>query len=45
MFLNENIVDIEKPDGIARLFLLYMNFQDYFYIHEFFLLIIQDLHK
>ena len=29
----------------VHLILLWMNFQDYFYIHQFFLLSIQDLHK
>ena len=42
MLLNENIGDIEKPD---EMILLRMNFEDYFYIHQSFLLNIQDLDK
>ena len=45
VLLNEDIVHIEKPDGIFLLILLKMNFQDYFYIHQSFLLYIQDMHK
>ena len=37
MLLNENIADIEKADGMCSL--------TYFYIHQFFLLYTQDLHK
>ena len=44
-FLNDDIVDIEKLDGICFLTFAMMNFQDYFYIHQSFLLKIQDLHK
>ena len=36
LFLNVDIVDIEKSDGICSPILLYMTFQDYFYIHQFF---------
>ena len=39
-YLNDDIVDIERPNGICS-----HNFQDYFYIHQSFLLYIQDLHK
>ena len=45
VLLNEDIVHTEKPDGIFLLILLKMNFQDYFYIHQSFLLYIQDMHK
>ena len=45
VLLNEDIVDIEKPDGIFLLILLKMNFQHYFYIHQSFLLYIQDMNK
>ena len=34
MFFNDDIVDIEKPDGICSpTFVLQMVFQNYFYIH------------
>ena len=38
MLLNNYIVETEIPDGI---FLLWMNFQDYFNIHQSFLSYIQ----
>ena len=44
--LNYDFVSIKKPDGLCvHLPLLWMDFQDYFYIHLSFLLNIQDLHK
>ena len=46
MLLNDNIADIERPDGeYLHAFLLWMNFQDNFYIHQSLLLNIHDLHK
>ena len=45
MLLNEDIVDIEKADGICSLTFVLNEFPGYFYIHLSFLLYIQDLHK
>ena len=52
MLLNEDIVDIEKPDaicsltdGICSLIFVLNEFPGCFYIHLSFLLYIQDLHK
>ena len=45
MFLNQEIVDIEKPDGIFSLTFVVDEFSDYCYIHQSFLLYTQDLHK
>ena len=42
ILLNDDIVDIENPDGICLFTFLWMKFQDYFYIHQAFLLNIQD---
>ena len=44
MFLNDDIVEIEKPDGICSLTFVDV-FQDYFCIHQYFLLYTQDMHK
>ena len=38
-------IDTEKPNGICSLVFVVCEFQDYFYIHQSFLLNIQDLHK
>ena len=45
MLLRDDIVDIEKPDGICLPAFLCMSSQDYFYIHQSFLLNIQGQHK
>ena len=45
MSINDDIADIEKPDGICLPTFIEDKFQDYFYIHQSFLLYIQDLHK
>ena len=45
MLLNDDIVDIKKLMEYVHLLLLGMNFKDYFYINQSFLLSIQDLHK
>ena len=36
MSLNDDIVDIEKPDGICSLAFVVDGFQDYFYEHQSF---------
>ena len=43
--LNDDIVDIEKPDGIFSLNLVAHDFSGFFYIHQSFLLKIQDMRK
>ena len=46
MLLNEDIADVEKPDGIyLRLCLPWINFQDYLNIYQSLLLCIQDLRE
>ena len=45
MLLNDNIVDIEKPDGICSLTFAADELSGLFYIHQSFLLYIQDMHK
>ena len=45
MPLNENIIDLEKPDGICWLTLVVNELSGFFYMHQSFLLYIQDLHK
>ena len=45
MSINDDIADIEKPDGICLPTFIEDKLQDYFYIHQSFLLYIQDLHK
>ena len=45
MLLNDDIVDMEKPDGTCLPTFMWMNFQNYFYIYQSFLLNIQNLHK
>ena len=45
MLLNDNFVDIEKSDGICSLTYLWINFQDYFHIYQYFVLNIKDLMK
>ena len=41
MVLNEDIEDLEKPDEICSLAFVVDDFQDFFYIHQSFLLNIQ----
>ena len=41
MVLNEDIEDLEKPDEICSLAFAVDDFQDFFYIHQSFLLNIQ----
>ena len=45
MLLNNVVVDIEKPDEMCLLTFNVDEFQEYFFIHQSFLLNIQDLHK
>ena len=45
MLLNDDIAEIKNLTEYVCLLFLYMNFQDYFYIHQSFLLYVQDLHK
>ena len=45
MLLNEDVVYTQNLMECVRLLLLHMNFQGYFYMHQPFLLYIQDLHK
>ena len=45
MLLNDEIVDIEKADGIYLPTFALNEFKDYFYIHKSFPLNIQDLLK
>ena len=46
MFLNDDIVGIEKPDGICLFSFVVDECSGYFfYIHQSFLSHIQDLHK
>ena len=45
MFLNDDIVDIEKPDGICLPLFVVDEFKDYLHMHELLLLNIQDLYK
>ena len=45
MLLNEDIVDIGKPDGICSLTFVVDKFLGLFYIHQSFVLNIKDLHK
>ena len=45
MLLNNDIVDIEKSDGICLLTFVVYEFLGLFHIHQSFLLKIQDLHK
>ena len=47
MLLNDDIVDIEKPDGICSPTFVVdeLTFINLFYIHQSFLLNIRDLHK
>ena len=45
MLLNDEIVDIEKADGICLPTFALNGFKDYFYIQKPFLLNIQDLLK
>ena len=45
MLLNDDIVDIEKLDGICLLTFVADESSRMFYIHQSFLLYIQDLHK
>ena len=42
MLLNDDIVENEKPNEICSRTFVVDNFQDYFYIHQSFLLNIQD---
>ena len=42
MLLNENIVHIDKPDRICSPTFLMDELQDHFYVHQSFLLTIQD---
>ena len=43
--LNDDIVDIEKPDGIRSPTFVVNEFSGLFFVHQSFLLNIQDLHK
>ena len=45
MLLNDNIVQIQTPDGIFSSAFVVNEFQDYQYIHQPILSNIQDLHK
>ena len=45
MLLNDDIVDIENPDGIYSPTFAVDAFSGFFHIHQSFLLNIQDLHK
>ena len=45
MLLNEDIIDIEKPDGIRLLTFVVRDFQNFFDIYQSFLLYIQGRHK
>ena len=45
MLPNVDIVDIGKSDGICSFTSVVDEFQDYFYIHQSYLLNIQNLHK
>ena len=45
MFLNDDVADIEKPDGIYFLTFAVNEFSGFFYIQQSFLLNIQDLLK
>ena len=45
MILNDDILDIEKPDGICSLAFVVYEFSGYFHIHQSFLLYIQHLRK
>ena len=45
MFLNEYIVDIEKPDGMCSLTFVAEEFSGLFLHHQFFLLNMEDLHN
>ena len=45
MLLNEDIVYIEKPEGICTLAFAVDEYSDYFSIHQSFVLPTQDLHK
>ena len=44
MLLNDDVLDIENLMEYVRLLLLWINFQDCFYIHQSFLLNIQDMY-
>ena len=45
MILIEDIVDIEKPDGICLLTFFVVQFSGLFYIYQSFVSYIEDLHK
>ena len=45
MFLNDDMIDIEKPDRIFSLTFVADNFSDYFWIKQPFLSKIQDVPK
>ena len=45
MILSDDIVDIEKLDGIYSLTFVVDEFSGFFYIHQSIILNIQDLHK
>ena len=45
IFLNDDIVDIEQPDGMCSLTFVVNKFSGLLFNHQSFLLKIQDLHK
>ena len=45
MLLNDDIVDMEKPNGICLPTFVVDKFSEQFYSHQSFLSKIQDLHK
>ena len=45
MLLNDDVLDIENLMEHVRLLLLWINFQNCFYIHQSFLLNIQDMYR
>ena len=45
IFLNDDIVDIEQPDGMCSLTFVLNKFSGLLFNHQSFLLKIQDLHK